>query len=103
VLLLAGDWDEAWTLAQSAPNGTSTLRALAGVILGNLAYARAENALLRRIIKSWMPDGPRMLPGTINYHAAIGLQRLAIALALDDGDLLTARTWLEAHDALLAW
>ncbi|HEX5506225.1 MAG TPA: response regulator transcription factor, partial [Thermomicrobiales bacterium] len=42
-------------------------------------------------------------PGGTVYACALALQRLAAALALDAGDLPTARAWLAAHDRWLAW
>jgi len=36
-------------------------------------------------------------------YTAQMVQRVAVVLALDAGDLATARDWLEAHDRWLAW
>ena len=50
-----------------------------------------------------LPDGPATTPGQVVFLPMTEMQRLAATLALDDGDLPTARAWLAAHDRWLAW
>jgi DNA-binding CsgD family transcriptional regulator len=50
-----------------------------------------------------LPGGLTAEPGDDFVVFAQPMQRLAAALALDAGDLDTARAWLEAHDRWLAW
>ncbi len=54
-------------------------------------------------IRRVMPNGPNTELGNHRYWTLDDLTRLAAAQALDDGDLILARAWLEAHDRLLAW
>ena len=48
-------------------------------------------------------DGPITEPGGQPFGPTLELQRLAVQLALDAGDLDQARAWLEAQDRWLAW
>jgi len=50
------------------------------------------------------PAGSAAEPGTVVYvDWAMAVQRVAAALALDEGDLPSAKEWIEAHDRWLAW
>ena len=42
-------------------------------------------------------------PGRQFYWAALAMQRLAVGLLLDAGDLPAAHTWLDAYERWLAW
>jgi ATP/maltotriose-dependent transcriptional regulator MalT len=55
------------------------------------------------LIREWLPDGPATEPGATFFPNTPMLQRHAVALALDTGDLPTAHAWLAAHDRWLAW
>jgi DNA-binding CsgD family transcriptional regulator len=57
----------------------------------------------RVLIADVFPAGPDTTPGRSNYLGSMLVQRLAIALALDAGDLAAARRWLAAHDTWLTW
>ena len=51
-----------------------------------------------------LPDGPATAPVShFIGNRTVSLARLAVALALDAGDLVTARAWLEMHDRWLTW
>jgi DNA-binding CsgD family transcriptional regulator len=52
--------------------------------------------------KTW-PGGPSTEPGEGDIYYTLPLQRLAIELSLESGDLASAREWLEAHDRWLTW
>jgi tetratricopeptide (TPR) repeat protein len=56
-----------------------------------------------RLVHLALPAGADYQPGNQALHIALPLQQLAPALALDEGDLPTARAWLEAYDRWLAW
>src|SRR5215212_507977 len=63
------------------------------------ARARAQGDPQRawgHVRAAW-PDGPATTPGEYYVVFTLPLLLLAAALALDDGDLPTARTWLDAH------
>ncbi len=103
VLVLAGDWAEARALALAARSSRLQLpiRALA-VLTG----AQGDADLGWELVRDWLPSGPGTLPDEARFRSflvALQLQCLAAALALDIGDLPTARAWLEANDYWLAW
>ena len=50
-----------------------------------------------------LPDGPETSPGAISIIPALRMQQLSANLALEDGDLATARAWLEARDRWINW
>jgi len=51
-----------------------------------------------------LPAGSATELGTVVYvDWAMAVQRVAAALALDEGDLRSAKEWIEAHDRWLAW
>ena len=50
-----------------------------------------------------LPQGSATEPGDCVFRVAEELQRLAIELALDSGELAEAHDWLQAHDHWLAW
>lgn len=102
VLILAGDWAEARDLAQAArPSGVEiSIRALAV-----LAQAQGDAELGWSLVRDWLPAGPESGPDEArftNFLAAMQLQRLAAALALDASVLPLAESWLVANDRWLA-
>lgn len=106
ILRLAGQWGLTRTIAEGAwrsGRGRSQASQTSGVILAELAARQGEPELSWAIVSTLLPDGPSMLPGTTSLGVTLPLQRLAAAMALDDGDLAMARAWLEAHDRWLEW
>ena len=53
-------------------------------------------------IRSFLRESPRE-PGDHIHQEGLFLQRLAVDLCLDAGDLENARAWLETHGRWLAW
>lgn len=105
LLILEGRWDEAYPLALAAHTagaGNMAHKPYDTVALGPLAYARGETDTAWSLVREWLPDGPHTAPGTTVYYV-VGLQRIAVALALDASDLPTARAWLESYERWLAW
>jgi DNA-binding CsgD family transcriptional regulator len=103
---LAGEWHAARALALRAAEGGDGhvgIRLFALWAIAPIVRAQGDAALADTIVRSIFPDGPGTEPGGHLFQEAITLQRLAAALALDAGDLATARAWLEAHDRWLAW
>jgi DNA-binding CsgD family transcriptional regulator len=104
LLLVEGHWSEARELALAVCNiKVAEMRAQAMSMLGSLACTQGDAALAWAQVHAFFPDGPATRPGTVRFFDALILQRLASVLALDAGDTATARTWLVAHDAWLAW
>ena len=105
LLLLEGDWAGARELALAVrvPGGRTQWRPFAATLLARLARDRGDAALAQSLVRERLPDGPAGEPGDAIFLDALPLQRLAVALALDEGDLPTALAWLAAHDRWLAW
>jgi ATP/maltotriose-dependent transcriptional regulator MalT len=68
-----------------------------------LARHRGEPEVAWAQLRPLFSQGPATEPGDIIHQEGLFLQRLAVDLCLDEGDLSGARAWLEAHDAWLAW
>jgi DNA-binding NarL/FixJ family response regulator len=104
LLFLAGQWDEARAIAEEVPaHGNYVLRREVTNVLAPIWYYQGEDELLREQIRFLLPQGPSAEPGGIVFLDGLLLQRLAADLALDQGDLSTARAWIEANDRWLAW
>ena len=104
VLLLEGEWDRASEIA--SPFGEAPLpfnREFAVMALGSLGRWRGESAVAWAQVRAWLPNGPATEPGGLRFRFAVALQRLAVDLALDAGDLTTAAAWLAAHDCWMDW
>jgi DNA-binding CsgD family transcriptional regulator len=105
LLLLDGRWDEAHQLIRAVPEHLRIeKRHLMGAAGGVLARNRGDAELAWTWVRESLPEGPAGVPGNVFFigHAPV-LQRLAIELSLDSGDLETARAWLESHERWLAW
>jgi DNA-binding CsgD family transcriptional regulator len=103
LLALRGDWDAAWQLALATRAGGGANLTNAIALLGPLALARGETALARELVRETLPAGPATEPGDAYFRTALILQRVAVVLAIDAGDLPEARAWLECYDRWLAW
>ncbi|HET8629348.1 MAG TPA: AAA family ATPase [Thermomicrobiales bacterium] len=106
LLYLEGRWAEIPAIADAARRQPGTARwlpLLAGGALGLLACERGDAATAWREVRDAFPAGPGTEPGDSMFSLAIIMQRLAVALALDAGDLSIARAWLEANGHWLAW
>jgi tetratricopeptide (TPR) repeat protein len=103
-LALRGDWDAAWANATGLFSGFNELgRNFAARWLVPLDVWRGDTDHAWRTIARILPDGSRTAPGSAYFPTAQPLQSLAAELALEAGDLPTARDWLEAHDRWLEW
>jgi DNA-binding CsgD family transcriptional regulator/tetratricopeptide (TPR) repeat protein len=102
LLILGGEWSEARHLLLSYVGEEDPNHLYAASMLGPLAHARGEEDLAWTQVRSVFAEGPLTAPGDVACYT-VGLQRLAALLALEAGDLATAREWLEAHDRWLRW
>jgi tetratricopeptide (TPR) repeat protein len=107
LLVVEGEWEEAerLTLAGSAETqGHSAYRTRALGYLATLARLRGDAERARWAVREELPASGATEPGTIwPFEFTTASQRVAAALALDTGDLPTAKEWLDAHDRWLAW
>ena len=105
MLLLEGRWAEVRqsAVAVRAAGGGWLYTCGATVILGTLAHAQGEREFAWRLIREILPNGPATAPGNTSCVDALALQRIAIALACEEGDFEAARNWLHAQDRWLAW
>ncbi len=85
LLLVEGRWAEA---RQAMPTETlPALRSWSAGWLATLVLAQGEPALARQLVEERLPGGAGTPPGSSKLRAALALQRVAVALALDAGDL----------------
>ena len=101
--LVDGHWNEARrVLEQAAVAGQWVAYLTAGASMSlshNQGYP--EEAWAR--LASVFPDGPGAQPGRQSYESSVYCMHPAIEIALDAGDLDTARAWLECHDRWIDW
>jgi hypothetical protein len=102
LLVLEGSWAEARDAALVIARARPVFAQFATSLLGPLARAQGDPALAWAQVRAALPDGPAAAPGAALHFQALVFQRLAAQLALDDGDLPVARSWLAAHDRWLA-
>jgi DNA-binding CsgD family transcriptional regulator len=105
VLFVEGEWDETRALALAGhreSGGYALSKRTAFVVLGWLAQAQGDRELAQWLTGEWLPEGPATPPGGTFFATTI-LQRMAAALALEAGEMESARVWLEAHDRWFAW
>src|SRR5829696_4833952 len=103
--VLEGEWREARRIISvlAEYGAHAILRHIISSFLGPLARAQGETRLAwQQVHKTW-PAGPTTEPGDGDIYYTLPLQRLAVELSLDSGDLSSAREWLEAHERWLTW
>lgn len=99
-----GEWTEARDVIDQALQQTNlTLRLFAVCAAAYIAWGQGNRELAWQHIRGTLADGSHTEPGGQNFGPALDLQRLAVTLALDDGDLDQARAWLETQDRWLKW
>jgi ATP/maltotriose-dependent transcriptional regulator MalT len=106
LFVVEGQWGEAREIAAStlsASQAHDAWRRYPARFLAWLAREQGDLDLAWRIIREEFPEGPATSPGTTWFLPAIALQEVAARLAVDQGDLPTARNWLQARDRWLEW
>ena len=104
LLLLEGHGDEAHRAARPGRQPLPWGEALASAAeLAALARREGDDERAWRLVREGLPVGADTAPGTTRFTPARALLAQGAWLALDRGDLATARDWLEAHDCWLAW
>ncbi len=103
-----GDWAvvrAGWLAAVADPAlrpNRGVLLDRAAVVVGRIARAQGDAAAAQAAVAGLL-GGPGDEPGEQYLPLALEVQVLAADLALDDGDLPRAHTWLTAYDRWLAW
>jgi DNA-binding CsgD family transcriptional regulator len=107
LLVVEGQWKEAERLAEAGSTetrGHSAYRTRALGYLATLARVRGDAERAGWAAREALPAGSATEPGTTwPFEFAMLAQQVAGALALDVGDLRTAKEWLNAHDRWLDW
>ena len=101
VFWLTGHWDEARAAARLA-NSPPLYRDwnYPGPWFARIVRAQGDRDTAWNLVRGAMPGGPNAEPHA-ECAQALAWQCLAAGLALDAGDLPTARAWLTAHSRLL--
>jgi DNA-binding CsgD family transcriptional regulator len=100
--LLDGRWDEVRESALAYLN-VPAWRVSALAALGDLERRQGRPAAAWSRVHSGIPGGPATEPGNLYFVDTLRLQRLAAALALDEGQLDAALEWMEANERWLDW
>jgi DNA-binding CsgD family transcriptional regulator len=103
LLFVEGRWAELTDLIPSLHTPNVTFHGLVVSVIGPFARVRGDVAGAWQRVREILPQGPTTTPGGTMFSVAQQMQRLAVALALDAGELPTARQWLEAHDQWQVW
>jgi tetratricopeptide (TPR) repeat protein len=102
--IVTGTWEAAREAAEAEyASPRSVSHPYAHGTLAQLARAQGRMTEAAAYIREQFPAGPETEPGDIVLGFGLRLQREAVALALDGGDLPGARAWLAAHDRWLIW
>ncbi|MDQ3549855.1 MAG: hypothetical protein M3439_13665, partial [Chloroflexota bacterium] len=96
---LAGWWVEAREVIDAELEQPNALfRAYALCAFGYIAWGQGDDDVAWQHIREMLADGPNTEPGGQPFGPALELQRLAVNLALDRGELDQARAWLGTQD-----
>lgn len=102
VLLLEGEW-ERLERAAGLDLSADAARVDALRVLANLAHDRGQPDEAWSHIRAAIPEGPAVTPSVFYFYSVLWIQRLAVELALEEGDLALARQWLDTHARWLTW
>lgn len=104
-LILEGNWDDAWNLAIDIveQTGAAVWRCRAVSVLIWLARERGDRETVKRYLGQFAVAPDLLQTGDHPYIETLMLHRQAAQLALDEGDLELARSWLSGHDHWLDW
>jgi DNA-binding CsgD family transcriptional regulator len=106
LLLLEGVWSDALAVLEVMEERTVALHSWyerSAALSARLARDRGEVQQAWKHIHNVLPTGVQTAPGTASFVWAIELQNIAVDLALDAGELESARSWLEALEGWLQW
>ncbi len=102
--LLAGRWDTARMFERRMISSSMSIFVnLVSPLLGLLARRQGRSTEAWQRVYELLPEGPATRAGDRYFVTGLAGQLLAADLALDTGDLDTAREWLEAQDQWIEW
>ena len=96
------DWMDNWWQVRMVES-SSSWAVVREVVFASRAHAQGDLERARGEIRRVLPDGPVTEPGDCIFRGGEELQRVAIELELDAGNLEEAHAWLQAHDRWLDW
>ena len=94
VMVVDGRWQ---TVPELGSNDRARRISINEEFYGQVALGQGNRGLVKSLIDAWLPAGLGTSPGSVQLQA-VAFYRLAIQLALDARDLVTAKEWLDAHD-----
>jgi DNA-binding CsgD family transcriptional regulator len=104
VHFLDGNWKLARTIADDIPNhGTALLRREVVLVIGAIARAQGRFDEAWSMVQMALPFERGTVPGTTLFPESIETMLIAADVAIDQGDLATARAWLETYDLWIDW
>lgn len=102
LLVLEGRWKDAREILDLPdPSELASLSRVRPIYLGMLARAQGDAETAWRCVHDIKPIRPVSEPGGEYGPLPLHMQRLAVELALDAGDLVAARWWLDLHQRWL--
>ncbi len=105
ISLLRGQWEAVRVDTLKAIMDRSNVESVVScrTALGAISHAQGDVDEAWGQVLAALPAGPAAEPGTQVLESALVMQQLAVALALDAGDLQLAATWLAANERWLDW
>jgi DNA-binding CsgD family transcriptional regulator/tetratricopeptide (TPR) repeat protein len=100
LLILEGEWAAARQVLDAMPR---PFEPFPSVLRATIALHQGDIELGWQLVRETFPEGPETLPGDNDFVQFNRMQYIAAVLALETGDLVTAREWITAYDDWLAW
>ncbi len=100
LLILEGEWATARQVLDSMPR---QVEPFPNVLRAAIAIRQGDVEIAWQLVREAFPAGPKTQPGDSDFTQLNRMQYVAATLALDAGNLVAARDWLEAHDHWLDW
>lgn len=104
LLLHEGRWSELHTLINTAPAASSyDYRIVSLLARTRLAWYQGDSYRAEELLNLLLPNGPDSPPDDDIHLLSAEPHRIAASMAIEEGDLESARIWLAAHDSWFDW
>lgn len=104
LLLREGRWSELQTLIDTAPESTShDYRVVSLLARARLAWYQGDYRRAAELVYTLLPSGPDSSPDDDIHLLTAEPHRIAASMAIEQGELESARNWLAAHDTWFEW